>query len=222
MTDTAEPLMEDSLAAAVVAALGELSEIVADETADTGQYTYRYASLAGIMRAVRPVLARHHLVVTQRLASDLDYLCVQTSLVWVTGEEYSSGWLHVKAPQGAQQIGSWVSYLRRYQLTALLGLAVEDDDGKGSAPTEPPSRSTTVTRPSGGLLTAAQRTLILTLFGELGMAGPEFREERLSLTAEVIGRDIETTNEVTGREASGLIEHLRARVARLEEERPHG
>lgn len=203
-----------AVAAAVVAALSELTEIVADETADTGQYRYRYATLAGIMRAVRPVLARHQLVVTQRLAGDEGVIAVQTVLEHESGEAHDSGWLSVKAPQGAQQIGSLVSYLRRYQLVALLGLAIEDDDGKASAPAPPPAPRTTVLRAQGGRLSDAQRRHIMALFGELGLSGPEHREERLLLTSEAIDRDIDTTNDVTPQEAAVLIETLSARVAR--------
>lgn len=211
---TAATLEREDIHAAVVAALGELTEIVADETADTGTFRYRYATLAGIMRAVRPRLAAHGLVVSQRLAGDQGTIAVQTVLTHRSGSEHASGWLIVQAPQGAQQIGSLVSYLRRYQLVALLGLAIEDDDGS-SAPAVPPA-----TPPARrvGPLSDSQRGLIMALFDRLGLEGPEHRDARLTLTAELIGRDIATTNEVTPVEASRLIDELRGRVARLEED----
>lgn len=205
-----------ALGSDLVAALCELTEIVADETADTGQYTYRYATLAGIMRAVRPILAAHHLVVSQTLVGDEATIAVQTVLLHSSGEQHASGWLVVKAPGTAQQIGSWVSYLRRYQLTALLGIAIEDDDGRSSSP----APSTPAARPAArvGPLSDAQRGLIMALFDRLGLEGPEHRDARLALTAELIGRDITSTNEVTPAEAGVLITELRGRVSRLEED----
>lgn len=197
------------IASAVVGALSELSEIVADETADAGQYKYRYATLAVIMRTVRPVLAAHGLVVSQQLAGDEGTIAVQTVLEHRSGVQHASGWLTVKAPPSAQQVGSWVSYLRRYQLVALLGLAIEDDDGRSAgapgAAQPPPTR----VRP----LSESQASLIAGLFQRLGLGDPDLREARLALITEALGRQITTTNEVTGVEAGRLIDWLRERVA---------
>jgi hypothetical protein len=118
-------------------------------------------------------------------------------------------------------------------LVALLGLAVEDDDGaRGSqgaqgaqertGGTTPPRR---VVRPSTGhrdpaLLntggyTDQQRRKIMALFGELGMSGTDRRDDRLSLTAEILGRDIDSTNDLTRTEAGVLIEDLENRADAL-------
>ena len=200
----------------VVAALGELADVTADETADTGTYKYKYASLAGIMRSVRPVLAAHGLCVSQLVSSTDDRLTVGTTLVHRSGQTFQSGVLTMKLPATPQQLGSLVSYLRRYQLVALLGLAVEDDDARS---THPPSDAAGTHRgTSERNLSDAQRRRIMALFGELGLSGSEFRDERLALTAETIGRDIETTNEVTRDEAGVLIDALGARVERMREE----
>ena len=201
--------VDPGVASAVATALAELTEIVADEQANTGQYTYRYATLAGIMRVVRPTLAKHHLAVSQRLAGDQGTVAVQTVLVHASGVEHSSGWLTVTAPPSAQQLGSWVSYLRRYQLVALLGLAIEDDDGKSAgAPQQPPQRAAPTANPMG----PGQRTLVQTLFRQLGMEGEEYAEERAAVVAQVVGE--RGLNSPT---ASELIAHLRDRVHELED-----
>jgi hypothetical protein len=209
---TAATLEGRDLHTAVVEALSELTEIVADETADTGQYKYRYATLGRIMGVVRPVLARHGLVVTQQLAGDQGTVAVQTVLEHASGAQHASGWLVVAAPPSAQQLGSWVSYLRRYQLVALLGLAIEDDDGRSAgapAAAQPPQR---VQRPQGDPMTDAQRTLIRTLFSQLGMEGAEYADERAALVAQVTGdRGLTTAS------AADLIAHLRDRVHDLED-----
>lgn len=197
----------------VVAALAELSEIVADETADTGQYRYKYATLAGIMRAVRPILAKHRLAVTQQVAGqDGDYLTLSTALVHTTGATWESGFIRAKQPAAPQQIGSLVSYLRRYQLVALLGLAIEDDDARSA---QPPPRAV-VTRPArsqpAATLSDPARRRIMALFGELDLNGEDKRAHRLRLTSEIVGRPLETTNEVTPGEASHLMEELEAMV----------
>jgi hypothetical protein len=212
MVETMNP--EHTIHDDLVAAFAELPDIVADETADTGTYRYKYATLASIVKAVKPVLAKHHLALTQPVTTADDQLVVVTTLVHVSGNTHSSGAWRSKLPPTPQAQGSLVSYVRRYQLVALLGLAVDDDDGKSAQ---------TAARPAGGTRGAAERALtepqrrrIMAMFGELGMSGPEYRDERLSLTAEIIGRDIETTNEVTRDEAAMLIDDLSARIDRLE------
>jgi hypothetical protein len=208
MTTATEP---DSYSA-VVAALSELTEIVAEETADTGTFRYKYATLAAIMRAVRPTLAKHHLVVTQRLAGDQGTLAVETVLSHSTGMEHSSGWLVVGAPPSAQQLGSWVSYLRRYQLTALLGLAIEDDDGKSAPPVVQQQSPARPQRPQSEPMSEGQRTLIQALFRQLDMEGTEYADERAAVVAQVVG-----DRGLNAATAGELIAHLRDRVHELED-----
>jgi hypothetical protein len=216
-TATSETMHE-----AIVAALGELSEIVADETADTGTFRYKYAPLSTIMRTVRPVLAKHGVVIVQLVNSPSDggMLLVSTQLVHRSGVSLDSGALALKMPQTPQQLGSLISYVRRYQLTSLLGVAIDDDDAQGAqAPQRPGggARGTSPTTSAGDALTRPQATLILTLFGELGLTGPEHRDARLSLTSEIVGRALTSTNEVSRAEAPLLIDELRRRVDELRE-----
>ena len=203
----------------LVEALGELHEIVAADEADAGKYRYKYASLATIMGEVRPVLARHGLAVVQMPTSSDGVLSVGTVLVHRSGSSYSSGLLTMRHPVEPQQVGSLISYLRRYQLLALLGLATEDDDAKSAqqAPPAAPQRSTagsgrTVapTAPSG-----EQTRLAMALFGDLGITD---RFDRLNVTSAILGRDVDSWNEVSRAEASSVIDELQRRVAVLEPE----
>lgn len=206
----------DTLHGSIVAALSELVEIVADETADTGTYRYKYAPLSTIMRTIRPVLAKHGLVVSQLVSSHDGELVLTTQLVHRSGQTYGTGPLSVKLPQTPQQLGSIVSYLRRYQLVALCGLAVEDDDAKGaqSAPLAPQThRGTSGARSARpAQLSPAQRGRIMALFGRLGLNGADFRDVRLAMTSEIVGRELASTNDVTPDEASALMEELERRV----------
>ena len=121
-------------AADLVAALGELAEVQAGQTADTGTYKYKYADLAQIMTTVRPILARHNLAVTQLVSSTHEgELLVRTVLLHGSGAEFDMDPLGAKMPVTPQQVGSFISYFRRYQLTSRLGIAVEDDDGQAAA-----------------------------------------------------------------------------------------
>jgi hypothetical protein len=88
------------------------------------------------------VLARHDLAVSQ-VAAVTDGDVVVTTTIWHTsGQWLTAAPLRLAAGQTAQQIGSAITYARRYALMALLGVAAEDDDGASAAArSDPPTMS---------------------------------------------------------------------------------
>jgi hypothetical protein len=67
-----------------------------------------------------------------------------TTILHESGERISG---NMKLPENTspQELGSWITYLRRYSLCAMLGIAADEDDDAGSAEaghqergTEPP------------------------------------------------------------------------------------
>ncbi len=99
------------------------------------EYEYEYATLANIVAAIRPALNKHGLFLTQDVwtADDGVAHCIRTRLLHKSGQTFESGVMFGRPLAGGMQaVGGVVSYLRRYQLTAFLGLSVgekEDDDG---------------------------------------------------------------------------------------------
>jgi hypothetical protein len=96
---------------------------------DGGSYEFSYAPLDKILGAVRQPLADNGLVIIQVLSDG--YLV--TALVHESGARIEGG---VKLPESGdvQGYGSAITYLRRYAIQALLGIAAEeDDDGNRSA-----------------------------------------------------------------------------------------
>lgn len=225
----------DTIDDALVAALGELTDPKASETADVktreGSYSYAYAKLSTIMQTVRPVLARHELCVVQLVETVADELSVTTLVRHSSGGSISSGTLTTRMLPNAQQIGSVVTYFRRYQLCALLGIAPEDDsddDGRAASKTPTAKRATTKRRDPNessaqqrvdrdtppaqtrrvAQITDMQRRHIMAMFNSLGLSGDDNRAARLAYTSNAIGREIETTNDITRDEARQLIEVL--------------
>lgn len=111
-----------------------------DEKAEIqGRYSYKFASLGGIMRTVLPVMGPLGLSVTwrQRFESAPEGLVIVNCRVSHTAGHFEeSGELPVPTSQGsasgmganpAQRIGIAQSYGRRYTLMAVLGIAPEDD-----------------------------------------------------------------------------------------------
>jgi len=96
----------------------------------------KYATLDNIVDAVRPLLAEHGLSIVQ-VPTDAENgsIAMTTILLHESGEWLESGTLIMKpVKQTPQEIGSVLTYARRYQLSAFLSLNTgEDDDGNSSS-----------------------------------------------------------------------------------------
>ena len=127
----------DEISPALVAALGELDELARDKTAKVpmktgGSYTYKYTDLGSVLGYVRPVLAKHDLAVMQPVTSENRAVSVQTIILHKSGQCREFPPLVMPAGGTPQEVGSAITYARRYSLLAALGLATEDDDGKAA------------------------------------------------------------------------------------------
>jgi len=90
-----------------------------------------YADLASVWDACREPLSKCGLSVTQttRIADNGDPVII-TTLLHSSGE-WMSGELLVKPVKNdPQSVGSAITYGRRYALSAIVGIAPEDDDGE--------------------------------------------------------------------------------------------
>ena len=98
-------------------------------------YDFKYATLDAIINAVKSPLADNALAYTQILTLDQ-----RGKYVLVTRLIHSSGqWLESVTPllgiddARNQEFGSALTYMRRYALTALLGIAADEDDDANAA-----------------------------------------------------------------------------------------
>jgi hypothetical protein len=115
-----------ALAAALAAAQAEMKNPPCDRA--NSHFYNRYATLASVLDAVRPALNKHGIAVTQPLSNDHpSMITVATVLTHKSGESMES---RVSVPLDAriQQIGTAITYLRRYSLTAMLGIVGDEDD----------------------------------------------------------------------------------------------
>ena len=120
-----------SLAGALSKAQAAFPPIVRDKEVAVRTYSYKYAPLDAILAAVREPLATNGLAIAQLLeGADLVTLLLHESGSTLTARTPLPPW------EGVQQYGSMVTYIRRYALTAMLGIATEDDDD-GEAAAKP-------------------------------------------------------------------------------------
>lgn len=121
----------ENLAKALVAFQKELPKVGKDKTATVptkagGSYKYTYADLGSLTHTVLPLLNKHGLSwVTFGRATDGGYELVGM-LLHESGESLE-GALPIYGRQ-PQEIGSAVTYNRRYLLGCLTGVVTEDDD----------------------------------------------------------------------------------------------
>jgi hypothetical protein len=102
--------MAPELAAAFVAAVGELDNVSKARTANTGSYSYSYADLGDVLAACRHVLARHDLALSQDVACEVlgggVVVSVATTVVHASGVVHRSLPLSVTSSPDAQRIGT--------------------------------------------------------------------------------------------------------------------
>lgn len=133
------------LVAALAEAQGEFPPIEKGKTAtvqgkDGKQgYSYRYADIADVLAAVRPVLSKHGLAILQRTKPRNGKTMLLTELRHQSGQMIDSEVELTAAPTNPQQFGGMLTYLRRYEVVTLLGIAAEEDTDAQHV--EPPPRN---------------------------------------------------------------------------------
>ena len=93
----------------------------------------RYADLAEVLNTVRPVFSSFGLSIIQNPSFDGSLVSVTTALCHEGGGYITAVASCVPAKADAQGVGSSTTYLRRYSLSAVTGIAQEDDDGQSAA-----------------------------------------------------------------------------------------
>lgn len=99
-------------------------------------YKSAYASLEQIQEHIKPILIKCGLVIIQKNINNDCGLFVETKLIHVeSGENETSIFPVIVQKADAQSYGSAVSYAKRYSITGLLNLTIQDtdDDGNGAS-----------------------------------------------------------------------------------------
>lgn len=128
------------LHAALVKAVAETQDVHADST--NPFHKNKYASLSAHLAVVKPIFAKHGLAVLQFPTSSEKSIGVTTTIVHKSGSQIMDT---ITIPVGdgvkGQDAGSIISYLRRYSLAAIAGIATEDDDAESDRIVRTPSPS---------------------------------------------------------------------------------
>lgn len=105
----------------------------------------KYADLGSVMEACKEALNEQGISVLQPVVSDASGDYVETMLLHESGEYMASRMKLLVAKPNMQELGSAVSYARRYGLQSMVFIPAADDDGEASMRRTPaPTRQTTV------------------------------------------------------------------------------
>lgn len=129
----------DKLAAALAKAQAAMTHADPSRTAAVtkdGTKKRKYATLADVMDAARPHLSANGLCVVQHPTTGNGSIILTTWLIHESGQWMRSR-MEFPRPDSQQMsliqaLGTALTYARRYAYAAIVGVAVEDDDGEGA------------------------------------------------------------------------------------------
>ncbi|MEU4781066.1 ERF family protein [Micromonospora sp. NPDC023633] len=226
-----------TLAEALAAFQVDPPVLTKNRAGQVGNQRTKYADLVQVNSQVLARLNQLGIIYTTAptLLDDGKFV-LQYELVHVPSGDKLGGRYPLKLSENPQQMGSAITYARRYVLLALTGVAAEDEDDDGQAaagrryaqraqqPRQPAGpaedrptaqRAQRPARPGGpplptdgsAGLSPAQRGMVQALFGKVGV---QDRAARLNVASQLAGRKLESSNELTKAEASALIDTLDA------------
>lgn len=146
MEDKQNPVVNNELHKAYTKAYAELQNV--QKNADNSFFSSTYATLDAVLNAVKPVFEKHGLAVYQAPGrmSELNGTLVVTvvsALIHSSGQQITVESQAPILPQvnkktgekeyTPQAVGSAITYLRRYALAAIAGIAQTDDDGNAGS-----------------------------------------------------------------------------------------
>lgn len=150
------------LVAALAKAQAEIENPKRDQEVSYSGRRFRYASLPVIIDTIRKPLTSNSMWFTQMTSTnEHGQIQLTTKLMHSSGQWIASDTPIERKGPGNQEFGSALTYMKRYALCALLGIAADEDDdgnagdGKKEKP-EPLQAQRPVTGPSDDRLTDEQ------------------------------------------------------------------
>jgi hypothetical protein len=98
-----------------------------------------YADLSSILQTVMPVLSANGLALVQPMRMEGDKTLLITQIIHESGEFIESQMI-LPQIQDPQKYGSLITYYKRYQLQAMLGIATKDEDDDANSVSQQPQQ----------------------------------------------------------------------------------
>lgn len=188
------------LAAALAAFQAEMPVVPKNKKATVptksgGSYSYTYADLADVTAAAMPLLSKHGLAFSACPRMTSHGYELAGVLLHTSGEEREGSLpLHGNSPQ---ELGSSLTYARRYLLGCMTGIVTDDDTDAAPAQEAP--------RRTEAPMTAKTRGQMFALFTQKGI--PE--EKQLAGINAVTGKGYTSRGDLSEADAKAVIAALR-------------
>lgn len=117
----------NELAMALAKAQGEMDN--AKKDCNNPFFKSKYADLTSVWAACREPLTKNGLAVTQTMSDQDGKLILITMLLHASGQWIKSCLPIIAQKPDAQALGAAITYMRRFSLSAMVGICPEDDDG---------------------------------------------------------------------------------------------
>jgi hypothetical protein len=118
----------NELAASLSKAQGEMQAAIKDKV--NPFFKSSYADLGSVWDAARPVLSKYGLCIMQttEFSPDRNQVIMVTTLAHISGQWVKSYLPLNPSKNDSQGMGAAITYLRRYSLSAIVGVVCDDDD----------------------------------------------------------------------------------------------
>lgn len=118
--------------------LNEVPNFSTDETANAGSRTYKYLNLATLLKNIKPIFEKYDIAFSQRVTFDgtgdgRQTLGTIETIIFDENEQQTVCEYPFFVTGDPQQVGSAITYARRYSLTTVLGIFPDKDDDGGYA-----------------------------------------------------------------------------------------
>lgn len=112
---------------ALIRAINECQNVSASRF--NPHFKSKYFGLSDLLDIVKPTFAKYGLVIIQMPNTSEERLTITAHIYHHTGHIWDMGTVGIKAESlNLQHLGSAMSYLRRYQLSTICGVAADMDD----------------------------------------------------------------------------------------------
>ena len=216
-TPETELVKKPALAEALAKFQAEVPKVTKRRTAkieprDKAGYEYDYADMGELVEQVLPLLGKHGLsflakptwLLIEGMTNPL--FCLVYKLMHASGEQEVGLWpLPSPAQARPQDLGSAISYARRYSFQAVTGVAPapqEDDDAAGAQNAPLPEEPERPSRIEPGQARRIQNRLT-----EMGIQDDD--EVRMAWLSGIKGEYVEGLDSLTRYEAAALLDQLK-------------
>jgi hypothetical protein len=199
-----------AFAPAFVTLQHRLPKVVKTATGQVGQQKTRYADFEAITDAIKDILHECGFAYLQPASGGHGgQVSVTTILLHTSGEWMRDTLSMPTGENGAQGVGSALTYAKRYGLASILGIATEDDDGHAASQRPPAARQPAAVKAdkAAGAPSQAVTRRAQAMFSDAGITD---RADKLAFVAHVTGRGIASWTDVTASEADKVMSVLDA------------